>query len=154
MEKDLSSRECKLRVNMKANLPKNRQLHMGLWGRLSGGTSYRDAAGRDGPTHRRGWQREDQVTRHELRLERTWKDGVHKFSIWGEEEEMRHMCSLHPSLCPETHLPLHLHPGDYDVKFWLPLSEGGKLEVSDIWWDMKHERTWNPMCRLESNSQF
>lgn len=112
MEKDLPSRECKLRVNMKANLTKNRQLPMGPWGRLRGGTSYRDAAGRDGPTHRRGWQREDQVNRHELRLERTWKDGVYKCSIWAEEEEMGHMRPLHPSLRPETHLPLHLHPRD------------------------------------------
>ena len=71
---------------MKVKLTKNRQRHRGPQGSLSWGTSYRGAAERDEPTHSRGWQGEDQVTRHEQRLETAQKSRRHRSSTWGKVE--------------------------------------------------------------------
>ena len=69
-----------MKSQQRAKLARNRQLLVGPLGRLSQGTSYRDAAGRDGPTQRSRGQRESQVTRHKLKLERAQKDGWHESS--------------------------------------------------------------------------
>ena len=98
-------------------------------GSLSGGTSYRGAAERDGPTHSRGWQGEDQVTRYERRLETAQKSRRHRSSTWGKVEDGM-VCPLHPHHYARDPSPLHLHSRDGNAKFRLPLSGGGEPEVS------------------------
>lgn len=96
MRKALLFGKSNLRVRTKAKLIRNRQFHMRPLGRLSQGTRYIDAPGRDAPTYRRRWRKEVQEARHELRLAGTWKQGEQKASSFGGGEEMGPMCPLHP----------------------------------------------------------
>lgn len=132
MEKAFLFRKWKLKVKRKAEHIRNRQLQAGPLGRRSQGTRYIDAAGRDGPTHRRRWQREIQETRHELRLEGAWQDGGQKCSSLGGGEEMWHMFPLYSITTPRDLLSPAFAHQRLRLTFWLPLSGGRELKVPEI----------------------
>lgn len=100
----------------------------GATGKAEWGARCRGPAGRDGPTHSRGWQREDHVPRRELRLERAQKSRRPRSGVWGRA--MGRACPLHPRHCARDQPLLHLHPRDCKATFRLPPSGGGEPEVS------------------------
>lgn len=100
----------------------------GATGKAKLGARYRGAAGRDGPTHSRGWQREDRVSRHELKLERAQKSRRPRSGVWGRA--MGCVRPLHPRHCAQDQPLLHLHSRDRKATFRLPPSGGGEPEAS------------------------